>query len=457
MLLFTLPSGEAIETTATDYCTKLIEYFRENNHHVVDAGRGNPGGYAASQGGLQAGIDYLSSHSPEGSGYGGSHYAHSDACAANLNKILGTKDYFKKDGLLFSTGEVEALNALSRALRGTRIITPYPHYVNYEKIFSGTEGRAELVPVLPEDNDTFSAIGAAVRSERNASAILICDPHNPTGAKLSADEWRRLFKIIKERPAIKLVLDFAYYGISNDWEGPQGQKKLAIQPLQIMETEFPEIKDRIVTLFSCTKVGGLFDERPAVSFVPDKKLQTKMNAEKTFSTFETSPTTVAICSGILNDLATSDRLSEMSYYYGERAKMIESTLQDLGVLVNPWQGSLYVTADLSGLYGAAMSDKAAAWTGHTTIDNDFDIMASLAYPKDPSQVGVLTSIVDPMRNDTGLIRFCVGIKEMDDIKELQSALQSIKSDLKKADKSEITGYFDGFNRNSTRGFSSKSH
>jgi aspartate/methionine/tyrosine aminotransferase len=446
MPAFTLPDGTHINTTATEYSTQLQHYFMEHGHDIVDAGRGNPGGYKASMAGLQAGIEHLKAKKTAGDGtaYSGGAYKESKACTRDLDMLFGTKRFFEKDGLFFSTGEIEALNALSQSLSGSIVITPYPHYVNYSEVFSGKDGKAGLYPVLHENKNLVKRLKGVVDTGANVSAILICDPNNPTGSKLSVEEWRNLFEIIKEHPHIKLIMDFAYYGLVNDWQDSDGKKKLVVEPLKILQEEYPEIKNNIVTLFSATKVGGLFDERPSVSYVPDANLLKRMVEYRTHTTFEPASTTVAICTGIVKELAETSRLSEMSAYYAERAKMLEGTLQELGVLTHSWQGGLYLTADLSGLYGSELSKEAAAWVGHNTIRSDSAILASLAYPKDKNQVGILASLVDPQRGNTGLIRFCASIEHLEDMRKMQGTLLSLKGSLRTVDKAAIAGQIPGF-------------
>ena len=442
---FTLPNGERINTTTTEFGTRLRDYFSDHGDPVIDAARGNPGGFSASASGLTAGIEHLEDRQKTGAGYGYSsgNYPERPALSTNLNTLFGTDNFFDKDGLFFSTGEIEALNAVSKSLAGGDVITPYPHYVNYPIVFSGKDGKARLLPVKPQNDETLvAALKKKLGHSHNVSAILICDPNNPTGTKLSAQEWRELFKLVEtesaRRPGFKLVIDFAYYGLSNDWMETNGTKKLAVEPLKILEAEFPELKKNIVPLFSLTKVGGLFDERPCVSYTADKDFRDKLEQHRTEGTFEPVATSVAICSGVVDELANTDRLAKMSDYYGARARMIEKTLSELGVLTHQWQGGLYVTADLSGLYGTALSPKARQWVGHEKIESDFDIMASLAYPNDPDSSGVLASIVDPKDGGkTGLIRFSACLESMDDVRKLQHTLGALKPELNKSQHNKL--------------------
>ncbi len=433
---FRFPDGETVTTTSTEYSTQLRQYFDAHGHAIIDAGRGNPGGYPASVKGIVAGIEHLEARRRASTGYGysGGEYPESPRIAQNLNRLYGTKNFVDEKGLFYTTGEIEALNTIARSLPAdSRVITPYPHYVNYPGIFSGEHGKARLLPMPHDGTNLVKRLRNTLEHAPSASAILICDPNNPTGTKLSAQEWRDIFALVQtereHHPSLKFILDFAYYGLSNDWQEVDGKKKLAVEPLKILQDEYLAIKENVILLQSLTKVGGLFDERPCVSYIADASFRKHMLQHRTEGTFEPAATSVSIVSGVLEDLVTTDRLAAMSKYYGERAKMIEGTLSELGMLTKPWQGSLYVTADLKGLYGSKLSAEAAKWVGHNTIQNDFDIMAGLAYPADKSKTGILTSLVDPIKGDTELVRVCVGIQDLNDVKKLQETLNSLAPEL----------------------------
>jgi hypothetical protein len=120
-----MPDGSSVETTATEYGTLLKHYFSTHGEIVIDASRGNPGGFPSAKEGLDAGIAHLSEKMRgDASGYTGGIYPESESCAADLNHLFGTEEYYQKNNLFFSTGEIEALNAISNALEGSRVVTP---------------------------------------------------------------------------------------------------------------------------------------------------------------------------------------------------------------------------------------------------------------------------------------------------------------------------------------------
>ena len=92
-----------------------------------------------------------------------------------------------------------------------------PTWPNHPSIFSAADVRTKSYPYYDEAarGVDFPAFAAALREIPAGDVVLLhacC--HNPTGADLTADQWRETAAIVRERRLVPL-LDFAYQGFAD--------------------------------------------------------------------------------------------------------------------------------------------------------------------------------------------------------------------------------------------------
>ena len=89
---------------------------------------------------------------------------------------------------------------------GDAVVVPAPTYGLYAQACRVAGARVERVG-SPELGLDLEAIAAAVRAT-GAKLVWICDPNNPTGLRLAADEWRAFLDAVG--PGCVVVADEAY-------------------------------------------------------------------------------------------------------------------------------------------------------------------------------------------------------------------------------------------------------
>ena len=118
----------------------------------------------------------------------------------------------------------------------------------------------EMVPYPYYDRDArrilFDQMAAALNAAEAGDLILLhgcC--HNPTGADLSAEEWREVADIVARRGLIPYV-DLAYQGLGNGLEADAAGTRLVV-----------EAAEQALIAQSCDKNFGVYRERVGNLFV----------------------------------------------------------------------------------------------------------------------------------------------------------------------------------------------
>jgi aspartate aminotransferase len=127
-----------------------------------------------------------------------------------------------------------------------------PTWANHTPLLAGSGLRLERYPYFDPTTGgvQFEAMTAALdRLPPRAVVLLHASCHNPTGADLSAQEWRALLGLVKRRQLLPFI-DMAYQGLG------QGVDADAFG-LRLFCAELPEV----LCAVSCSKNFGLYRER----------------------------------------------------------------------------------------------------------------------------------------------------------------------------------------------------
>jgi aspartate/tyrosine/aromatic aminotransferase len=127
-----------------------------------------------------------------------------------------------------------------------------PTWANHTPLLAGSGLRLERYPYFDPTTGgvQFEAMTAALeRLPPRAVVLLHASCHNPTGADLSAEEWRALLGLVKRRQLLPFI-DMAYQGLG------QGVDADAFG-LRLFCAELPEV----LCAVSCSKNFGLYRER----------------------------------------------------------------------------------------------------------------------------------------------------------------------------------------------------
>jgi aminotransferase len=183
--------------------------------------------------------------------------------------------------ICITVGAMEGLSAAILTLvdRGDEVILPSPNYASHiEQILL-----AEGVPVFaPLEETTWQLDPEAMRRAitPKTKAIILCNPHNPTGANFSRESLEAVVRLAVEND-IFIIADETYDFLVYD-----GKPFCSL-------TSFPELRDRLVAVFSFSKKYAMTGWRVGFVFAPGEILDHIMKVHDA----------VAICAPTLSQYA----------------------------------------------------------------------------------------------------------------------------------------------------------
>ena len=125
-----------------------------------------------------------------------------------LRRALGAEIGLTADHILPGHGIQTLVLTLTAAFvsPGDRVVVPQPTYGLYAQVARAAGARVETVP-LPELRLDLERIASVARGT-GARLVWVCDPNNPTGTLVAADEWAAFLEAVP--PDCVVVTDEAY-------------------------------------------------------------------------------------------------------------------------------------------------------------------------------------------------------------------------------------------------------
>lgn len=255
--------------------------------------------------------------------------------------------------VVVTAGAAEALAAslLSILRPGDEVVVLEPHYDLYAAIVAFAGGVLRPVALRPPEFGVDLEDLRAAFSDRTA-AVLVNDPHNPTGTVLSPETAREIARLAVEHDAV-ILTDEVYEHLRYDG----AHLSLAAgASSSMLEPELAEqVRERTLVVSSASKSLQVTGWRIGwVSGPAD--LMSGVSAVKTYlSHSAAAPLQKAVAAG-LRDLQTWGQT--LAAEQAQRSALVGQALRDLGLQVAQPSGSYYVVADFSPLfdrYGATTS------------------------------------------------------------------------------------------------------
>ncbi len=165
-----------------------------------------------------------------------------DRLSTQLRAYEADEHDVRVDDLLLWPGLRHALYALMALLAepGSEVIIPLPTWPGALEICAQLAMRVIHVP--PEAPLAGNLAGLV--SERTR-AIYLCEPNNPSGARLTGADWESLRDVVQHHPRALLIIDGAFQGY--DWT-PSAEDGIA-RCIQ-------ELRTRLVYVNTCSKQLG---------------------------------------------------------------------------------------------------------------------------------------------------------------------------------------------------------
>lgn len=160
--------------------------------------------------------------------------------------------------VVFLPGAQASLFAVCQCVleSGDEVITPDPTYVTYEAVIASTGATTVRVPLRAENGFHLQAEDVAARITPRTRALLITNPHNPTGANLTRAEVEALGNLCREHD-LWLIADEVYADLTYD--------RPHVSPLQ-----FPDLEERVAIVSSLSKSHAMTGWRHGWAIGPEE-------------------------------------------------------------------------------------------------------------------------------------------------------------------------------------------
>ncbi|WP_454781497.1 pyridoxal phosphate-dependent aminotransferase [Legionella sp. WA2022007384] len=257
--------------------------------------------------------------------------------------------------ILFTVGGIGALRVLFETFNthyedvpGYRIITPFPYYSAYSNnplhclhpIHVMDEPGYKLTAQATEES-IKEAYSLAEMDHGWPKAILICNPSNPLGNIIDADELRKIADVLRQYPDLYIIFDEAYTEMS--FSDMPSFLKIA-----------PDLKERVIVLRSATKALSAAGERMAVLLVFESSLMNEM-LNKNISYFIHAPRSAQAAYAQTMANFGAEEKNNIATFYKKKVDYVVARLKAMGAAMpDPSyqiEATFYVLADFSDMFG----------------------------------------------------------------------------------------------------------
>lgn len=147
-----------------------------------------------------------------------------DGNSTDLKNALSAKLDVGVDQLLFGSGTDQILEIIAQTYinPGDNAIMGYPSFPRYETVVSVMEGEVKNIPLTGDYRMDLNEMLKAV--DGRTKIIWLCNPNNPTGTMITAEEQMDFIKKVPKN--VLLILDEAYYEYALGGDYPDSIKYL---------------------------------------------------------------------------------------------------------------------------------------------------------------------------------------------------------------------------------------
>ena len=144
-----------------------------------------------------------------------------EAIADDLEKRKGVK--YGVDQIVVSGGAkqsiIQALLCLVKP--GESVLIPSPYWTSYPDMVKICNAKPVVVETIPQEGYalTAEALRAVLENNPSTSAIIICNPSNPTGCVMNQGQLEALAGVLRDFPKVTVIADEIYehltYGVEH--------------------------------------------------------------------------------------------------------------------------------------------------------------------------------------------------------------------------------------------------
>lgn len=330
------------------------------------------------------------------------------------------------EDILFTAGGAGALRVIFETFNDLfadtpkyRVITPFPHYTLYA---DNKKHILHPVDVMHEpgyrltaaalEKSIIEAYELAKKDNCPPKSILLCNPSNPLGTVITAEEWEDIAKVLRKYPDLKIVIDEAYAEMY--WKRGKIPSMLNVAP---------DLKSRSVVLRSATKGLGAAGQRAAMLMAFDPKLMNSL-LNKNISTIGHAPRSTQMAYAYAMHMFDDAEKKALEDFYSPKVKYIWKRAQEMGAAMpDPLysiDSTFYVLCDLSDLLGEEIPVEASRALGKTgKIGTSEELIYSLLFQE---SLMVAAGSYFGMPENNGIVRItCSGTDQ--ELKEMMDRIE----------------------------------
>jgi len=280
-----------------------------------------------------------------------------EAIAAKFERENGL-DYVPSQITVGTGGKQVLYNALVATLDpGDEVIVPAPYWVSYPDMVLLAEGEPVFVPcpqnngfkLLPED------LEAAITPK--TKWVILNSPSNPSGAGITAEEFKALGEVLKKHPHVHVMTDDMYEHLTyGDFE------------FTTIAQVVPELYERTLTVNGVSKAYAMTGWRIGYAGGPEPliKAMAKVQSQST-----SNPSSISQAAAVEALTGPQDFIAERAKAFEQRRDLVVRELNKAEGLQCPMpEGAFYVYPSCAGCIGKKTPDG-------KTIESDEDFVTYL--------------------------------------------------------------------------------
>jgi len=249
------------------------------------------------------------------------------------------------DQIIVSTGAKQVIfNALLALISpGDEVVIPTPSWVSYPDIVKLAGGTPVLVPTGSETGFKPTPAALAAAMTVRTKAVMLNSPCNPTGAVLSAEDYKAIGALLVDRPDILVVCDDIYEHI-----------RYTGAPFATLGGTCPQLLPQILTVNGVSKAHAMTGWRIGYGAGPAELIRA-MGVLQSQSTTNACSIAQAAAVAALNGGLEAVQ-AQSSAFARRRDMMLERLRAINGIAVHPPEGAFYLFVDVTGLLNRALPD-----------------------------------------------------------------------------------------------------
>ena len=268
---------------------------------------------------------------------------------------------FTPDQIIVSTGAKQSIYQVVQCLvnPGDEVVIPTPYWVSYREIVKVAGGECIYVKTAIENDFKVTAEQLEKAITPKTKLIMFSSPSNPTGMLYSKEELRKIADMLQKHPQVYVMADEIYEHIN--FVGKH--ESLA---------QFPEIKDRVITINGVAKGYAMTGWRIGFIAAPlfIAKACNKLQGQITSATCSIAQK--ATVRAMELDPATDKDIIWMREQFKERRDLVYKLLCEIpGLKVRLPQGAFYFFPEVSSYFGKSY--------GEYSIKNSTDLCMYLLH------------------------------------------------------------------------------